>query len=335
MADRPARRRSSLAGLLIVPAILSVAVPGTSQESTGRVPVPRASRPTFDERQVRSDWFENLVDQALVGTRPDSLGRVVTVGGAGNGSGSGTSGSGDSAGPAPAPAGFDWSTLIGADVIEDQVKQVKLSTDANVTTPNKFAGGGYAVSRADFSVLAMLFAIVHEYPTQVRWKNDAPALRDAFARAAANCKTGSPQAYNEAKLRKQDLTDIVGGNSFSGAAPAEPVNDWATICDRAPLMERLQSAIDRLKEATSSEAAFQSKLDEIRAEAAMTAAIGHVLTLEGMEDSGESSYAEISIEMRDAATSLGEAVRNSIYDQAVSAVGRIGQSCDRCHNDWR
>ena len=101
------------------------------------------------------------------------------------------------------------------------ILQEEFSTASRVASGQRITPAGQQIgaARQDFTVLALLFAIINDYDAQVRWKNDAPALRDAFSRAAGNCKTGSPQAYAEAKLRKDDLTDVVGGNAFVATAP--------------------------------------------------------------------------------------------------------------------
>ena len=105
-----------------------------------------------------------------------------------------------------------WSAIVSSTAIEDEIKALKLIVDADVTTPSAYASG-HKAGRRDFSMLAMLFAIAGEYDGEVRWKKDAPAARDLFARTAANSKVGTQQAYNEAKLRKQELQDLVGGQS--------------------------------------------------------------------------------------------------------------------------
>lgn len=324
--------RHSLLGFFGLLIVASLVTGSLSQEpSQGRQAFPRARRPVFQPRQVEANYFDNVRTDALVGDRPDSLGRVANGGGGAVEGGGNSTDSGNGGGA----SSFAWSTLITADVIEQQIKQIKLSMDSNVTTPTKFASGGYSIARTDFSVLAMLFAIINDYDSTVRWKDDAAALRDAFSRAAANAKTGSQQAYNEAKERKQDLTDIVGGNAFAGTAPAEPTNDWSAICDRAPLMVRLQTAIDSLKAMTANEAAFKADLENVRIEASLVAAIGEVLSQEGMEDYSEDDYVKFAFEMRDAGIEIISAVKTESFDQASAATIVIGQSCDRCHNDWR
>ena len=72
-------------------------------------------------------------------------------------------------------------------------------------------------------------------------------------------KTGSQQTYQEAKQRKQDRPTL-GQQLFVGTQATEQENDWANICDRSPLMERLDEAIGLVKPAIANEAVFQSEV---------------------------------------------------------------------------
>ena len=101
-----------------------------------------------------------------------------------------------------------WSALISPTSLEDEIKRMRLHYDEVVTTPSAFNGGGYQDARRDLSALATLFAIISEHGGEVRWKDQAAAARDLLARTAFNCKAGSTQVYNEARLRKADLQDL-------------------------------------------------------------------------------------------------------------------------------
>jgi hypothetical protein len=298
---------------------------GVAQEGD-KQPVKRAKRPVFSAREVNATYFKDLYKEALVGERP-VLGIQMAAGEAASGpGGGGSTGGGD---------GRDWTSIIAPEVIENEIKSLKLAMDQSISTPVKFAGGGYQDARRQFSELAMLFAIINEHNSEVRWKADSASLRDAFARSAANSKTGSQQTYQEAKQRKQDLADIVGGNSFVGTQATEPENDWANICDRSPLMERLEEALGLVKPALANEAVFQAEVDVLRQEASLIAAMAEVLSLEGMDDAIEEDYTQYAFEMRDGAMEVVEALKLQNYDKAVSGMGAITKACSNCHDEWQ
>src|SRR5262245_36339566 len=131
----------------------------------------------------------------------------------------------------------------------------------------------------------MLFGIAGEYDGDVRWKKDAPAARDAFGRTAANAKVGTAQVFQEAKLRKEELQDLVGGgNPFSGKE-ADSKATWKEVCNRAPLMQHLESIWEpRLKPLLADAAKFNANGPKVQHDAEIIAAMGAVLAKEGMAD---------------------------------------------------
>ena len=200
-----------------------------------------------------------------------------------------------------------------------------------MTTPGAFAGSGYKEARVHFSLLALLFDIIANYDGEVRWKSDAAAARDGFARAAANLKAGgSIQVYNEAKKRKQDLADLVGGSRLPDPANAEPGEQvWA---DRVPLMQLLEQRLEaNLKKWTASEAEFRTQAEALRHESELTAVIGRALTRPGMEDSEESEYQTFAHLLEQGAINVAAAVTRKDPAAARNAMADVSRSCSDCH----
>lgn len=302
--------------------VLALTVPLRAEER-------RAKPPQFSKAQVDQTFFDEL-SQAIRGTRPD----LATLRGDRDAAPTPTAPS-----PTTRPESHDgktdrWSRLVSASSLEDEIKRLRLEFDATVTTPGAFSGGGYRDARRHLSILAMAFAVVDEFGEEVRWKDQARLARDLMARTAANCKTGSTQVYNEAKLRQQDLQDLVSGGGLEERASDER-NEWVMIVDRGPLMEYAESLLDRMQDATRSGAAFAQSADTVIRDAQMLAIVGTVLQAEGMIDADDEDYNALSQEMVDAATSLAAAGEREDSESARAAVGAIGQSCVNCHDQYR
>ena len=310
----------------------SVAVFGfavsTFQDGRGRK-VKRVKRPVFTERDSEGIFFNNLFEEGLVGPRPtadeirnrQSLAkRKPDVG---------------TPDQSPGSASFAWSKFIERDVIEDEVKLLQQQLTKKVTTPVRFKTD-YGSVHQSFGALSMLFAIISEYDSDVRWKTDARAAQSAFARAAVNSRVGSQQAYQGAKLRLQDLTEMVRGARFNEKPPTAPQVDWSNVVDRGTLMEMLEvSFSETLKPSTASKAEMVKNAEDILHQANLVAAIGQVLTKYGMEESDEEGYAQYAIEKSNAAKELSLAIKTNDYANAASAANAIGQSCSNCHDEWR
>ena len=301
---------------------LALSLPLSAQER-------RAKPPQFSKAQVDQTFFDEL-SQAIRGTRPD----LATLRGNQPTAPATT-------GPSPARREEShegdsdrWSRLVSATSLEDEIKRLRLEFDATVTTPGAFSGGGYRDARRHLSILAMAFAVVDEFGEDVRWKDQAGAARDLMARTAANCKTGSTQVYNEAKLRQQDLQDLVAGGGLQERATDER-GEWVMIVERGPLMEYAESLLDRMQDATRSGAAFSQATDSLVRDAQMLAIVGTVLQAEGMIDADDEDYNGLSQEMVEAATSLAAAAEREDSESARAAVGAVVQSCANCHDQYR
>ena len=289
---------------------------------------PRAPAPVFSGGDTRGIFFDQIED-AFRGERPtlasirkmsssDPLKQTQT-----RSSDSETDGGSNV-----------WSKLISPVSLEDEVKRVRLHFDATITTPGAFNGGGYQDARLDLSILAVMFAVIDLHDGDVRWKDQAAAARDLLARTAFNCKAGSTQVFNEAKLRRADLQDMVSGSGL-GNRDADEFVDWSSIVDRSPMMEYAEAILESLKSVTNNEATAKSKTDQIRREAEILAVVGHVLIQEGMDDFDDTDYAVLSQKMTASASGVVTSLERNDFDAVRKSVGAITQSCDACHEQYR
>lgn len=294
-------------------------------QATSKAP-PRAKLPEFKGKTANSPFFENVFEK-LEGPR---VVNDAPVGGENGPTSTPTGG-----GPAGV-AGSGWAQLISAESIEDEIKAIRLKVDVDVDKPGDFRGRGYQRARRHFSMLALLFAVAGEYDGEVRFQKQAPVARDLFSRAAKNCKVGSTAAYNEAKLRKADLQDIVSGSEIQAEGTFEAAAKWGDVADRSPLMQRLETAVQqRLQPFTANPGDFKAQAAVITREAELVAVIGEVLCKDGMEDGDDETYSGFSQRMRDAALEVIDAVKLGNDEAARKAVGEIGKACSECHENYR
>lgn len=312
-------------------AAVMVAVPALALFGQTKVakPVKRVQPPKMKTGDV---FYADAFKEALVGERPADLGKGPAVAATGAASSAPAGGSGAAA----APAGGGWSALISAGTIEDAIKGMKQKVDKDVTTLSDFKGKGHKLARCDYSMLAMLFGIASEYDGEVRWKKDAAAARDAFSRSAANFKVATDQAFNEAKARKGELTELVGGSTPFAGKTGEAKANWAQVAGRAPLMQYLETVWEpRLKPAISDKGQFTANSDKVLRDAEMFAAIAEVLMKEGMEDADAAEYKAFCVKLRDGAKQIISAVKQKDFGEASKAGATIGKACTECHESYR
>ena len=293
----------------------------------------RVKPPTFTSEQMNGVFFPDAASQ-LKGQRPTSQAAPRASAGPTNGK---PATGGATAGSATGDAGNDelaWHNLISPTALEDLIKGSKLRLDKTITTPAAFAGGGFAVARKEFSMQALLFAIIETYPTDVRWKSSAPVARELMSRVAANTKVGSAQVHDEAKKRMLDLGDLTNGTQLSGKAGGEI--DWSKLIDHAPTMQLLEWALqDSISPSTASPEAFAKNKDSLQHHAELVAVLGKVMTVEEMPFADDKEYIALAQEMISQARQVVLAVKADNPELARQATAKIGQSCTKCHDTFR
>ncbi|MEM9366738.1 MAG: cytochrome c [Planctomycetota bacterium] len=287
----------------------------------------RSRPPQFDDQAISKVFFSSL-NEAFEG-EPPTLGELR----ARRGMAAQSTGSAGEGGNSNAVS--KWANLITPASLEDEIKRVKLQYDATISTPGAFKGGGYQDARVNLSVLAMLFAVVQDHGGEVRWSKDAAAARDLMARTARNCAAGSTQVYNEAKLRKADLQDLLSGTGITAPPDVEDANDWAMIVDRTPMMEYVEMLLDGLNDVARSAAEVESNVEDARRQAELLATVGSVIGQDGMDDSDDEDYTGLCDQMTKAAVQVVRAIERQDYEAASSLVGGIEQSCADCHEQYR
>jgi hypothetical protein len=302
----------------------------------------RAELPKFAPSDGAGIFFDDVFSQGVSGPRPvGSVASPVGVSPSTVTPGRQPKRSRAGRGPAraaptsPAAAFGGWSRLISAVTIEDEVKAVKARIDRAIATPARFRSQDYKECRLQFTELAMLFGIIEEYDGEVRWKSAGPALREAFARCAANCKTGADEVFQEARLRQQDLQDAVGGGRVNLPA-GQPRDNWQGVCDRSPLMKLLEALHQGgLQPMTTNEGALAQNAQGFAHRVQVVAAIAAVLQQPGMPDAEDGDYRALAGQVQQAAMQATEAVKFANYERVRQAVGAIGQSCTACHEAYR
>lgn len=324
-------RHASLQKMLLILSVVGILFQGVVWGQKQIKRHKRVAPPEFKKGQFDGVFFDDAIAQ-LQGDRPTiadaTKGNVSTTLAQGAAP---TSGTNDST--ALTAGDSIWKTTISAESIEDLVKESKSKLDKVVTTPAKFAGGGFGEARKEFTLIATLMAIVVRYPEEIRWKNSAEYAQRVFARTSANCKVGTLPVFNEAKERQQALQDLLKGTKISGNADEVT---WEDIADRGPTMQILEWALrENLAPNVNNEKQFKQSQADIVRYAELIAAYGIVLHQTGMTDADDETYVELSKGMVAAALDVRRTAKSDDAEGARVAVGKVDQSCNKCHESYR
>jgi len=310
---------------LVTSFLLAIVVSNTVFSQTVVRKPQRATPPTLEKEDFQGVFFGNVAEQ-LVGQPPQDSSVAVAMNKNSQSSVSDESSSG---------AGSVWKDRISPQSIEDLVKETKLRLDGIVTTPAKFSAGAFKDARRNFTLLSTLFTVIELYPEKVKWQASAPVARARFSRVAANTKVGSAPAYNEAKLRLEDMNSMLKGSTLSDPSPAAEIA-WSDVADRIPSMQLLEWGFrDNLSSMVSSEDTFSQNQEEILKYAELIAMLGETLSQPGMTDGDDGDYQVFAKRMIEEATKVTQAVKLNNPTMAREAAGQIDQSCNACHSSYR
>jgi hypothetical protein len=294
-----------------------------------RQKITRVKRPNFSERDWDGIYFRNLFEQGLVGPRPAVNSVIGSVP-------SEAAGAAENSHDAdPNEGQFRWNQYITAEVLENEIKALHQQLQQGITTPSRYATE-YAETRQRFAMLSLLFAIVSQYEGQVRWQKYGALAQASFAHAAATARVGTIQSYQTAKSRREELGELIRGGTLEGSESDVSDFSWPEVIDRVPIMIRLSSAIDEtLKTGGASETVFSENLERMSHEANLVSALSQVLIQHDMPDADDQDYSKHALTMNQAAQELIEACKSKQFDPASTAINRIQQSCNNCHEAWR
>jgi hypothetical protein len=297
-------------------------------------PTKRAPPPKFDPKKVEQTFFADARKE-LRGPRPSASAPTAT---ANNNSAATTDTTDNSAAIAvdSAAGSFAWSRLISAETLVDEIKSYQPLLAEKVKTPGVFKSANQDARRF-FSVLATMFAIAAQYDGEVRWKNQAAAAREIFAKAGFNAKAGDDRTFNESKQRTEDLAGMLRGESIQAPPNIEPNPDFSKqVASRAMLMRRLEEGFDkRLKGWTGSPENFAKNLSAIKHEAEVIAALSQVIMHPSYVDADSEDYRGYALSMQASAMAVVEATKQKNAEQARTAAGQLGKACTSCHGDFR
>lgn len=235
-----------------------------------------------------------------------------------------------------AASALGWSKLVSATTIEDAIKGLVAGSAEVTRSPSGFKGGGNKQARQNYSVAAMLFGVIAQYDGDVRWKKDALELRTLYARAAANCKVGTDNSYKEAKMRSDDLAELVAGGKIE-LPKADAEAKWADVVNRPPLMARMgvEGYSQPLKAWTADRGEFSKNRAQLVKEAELVAVIARVIQDPSFEYGDDETYSEYARELEQQAREIVEAVQADSFQRAQAAAGRLNQACNTCHDGYR
>jgi Cytochrome C' len=92
---------------------------------------------------------------------------------------------------------------------------------------------------------------------------------------------------------------------------------------------------ENLLPSTNNDKKFRESKEDALKYAELVAMLGNIIQLPGMTDAGDAEYKQFASVMTQAASDVAKASRAGDAELARSAVGRIDQACNKCHESYR
>ncbi len=230
-----------------------------------------------------------------------------------------------------------WPKLISEATITDEIKNLQPEVAQNVRRPGTFKAGGNRKVEKQFAVIAAMFGIVAEYGEPIRWQAVSSGARDAFARAAANAKVGSQNAYQESRTRFEDLEELIrGGTVEFETTKSEESGVWSRLIERRLLMQRIERADkERIKPWIANESEFKQNRESLLHEGEMIAALAEIFYQKEYEFYDDDDFVAYCQQLQKQAQELARAIKNQNLPAVQKLYGEISKTCSACHEGYK
>lgn len=226
-----------------------------------------------------------------------------------------------------------WADLVSGETLEEEIKELSVAVGQGTRSNGAVRRGRLEVIRW-YGELAVLFGVIAEYEGDVRWAEDAAAMRDAIAaagRALADEEEEGPKLVRDVGAA---LRDVVAGNGYVGEVTSN--GTWAELTERSVLMQRFELGMEqRIAAWTADAAAFRRNRGALAREAAIWGVLGRVIGTEGFDYADDEDFLAFVERFIAGADAVQAATEANDLDGAQSGVTQLRQSCAACHADYR
>jgi hypothetical protein len=227
-----------------------------------------------------------------------------------------------------------WQELIDRDTLTAEVKRIVNNLPSLTKNPALFKASKHNDCRRELTMLAALFKVIAEYPTDVRWKSNALDMVRRCVSAAESCDDVSENSLAIVEETHAMLEELLRGQTL------DPNNvnsgEAANIPAFAPLMKRMELATeDTLPPQLVKEREFRKSAPSIAEDAQLLAMLSELIRDETYGYADDEAYQGHADRLRDAAVRLRSAATEQDFVKAVEAAAGVSQSCANCHADYR
>lgn len=233
---------------------------------------------------------------------------------------------------APSAGDIDWSKLISAELLQDEIKQVRNRLTTNLRTLGNYNRNIDSIA-SDGIVLSTLAMIVQAHSGDINWKEKAPNIRNLSYDIYMNAEGTGRSSFDATEKPFVKVMTLMDG----GPAPKEEVEavvPFSDIADRSSMMQRIEKAANWLQKDVVSESDMVDKQSDIRREAAVLATLGTIVSLPEYDSAQEEDYKKFIKQLIDNSVAASEATQTDNFEAYQTAISAVHSACGACHQKY-
>jgi len=244
----------------------------------------------------------------------------------------------DPAPPKPETGGtggkIDWKSLIAAEVLKSEVKSIRNRLTATLQNVGKF-NTGFRELPADAATLAVLAAVVIDYPDETSWKPRAKYVRDLAALMVVEELMRGKKSFDTVRVPWEKIIELLDGAEPAELPESADAAAFAESADFGNLMKRVGRGFRWIKTNANNEQTYQENLDKVLHEMSILAVLMQVLTTEGFGYEDDDDFLAHARQMLEACRKAHAAAKSNRFAEYEIAISKIDQKCTQCHMEFR
>jgi len=235
--------------------------------------------------------------------------------------------------PAAAGGALAWNDFLPMESVSSEFKKIQNRLKASLQNPNTY-NGTYKDISADGSVIAALAEIAIEHSEDVKWKANAPLIRE-YGHEMAQAASGlGKDNFEKTKTAFEKIESVLSGSVPPGAPAAAPKRPFSEVADRGGLMKRIEKARNYMRDNINVEAKLKAEAESVLHEAMMISTLGKVVSFEDYSSADEPDYHGFAQALIEGSQETSTAVKDQSFKKFTDSMNKVNKSCDQCHANY-
>ncbi|QDT37280.1 hypothetical protein [Stratiformator vulcanicus] len=228
----------------------------------------------------------------------------------------------------------NWGDAVSMTVLTEEISSLSNDLAAVLISVGSY-NRGYEQVQLGGEVLAAMCDIVAAHPESVSWKADALLARDRGTAVAAEATGSGRSKFAPTQLAFEQFSSILNNNRPPGLPEPDADLPRSEIAARGQLMQRMDAAFSRLRQASGDSSGFAANSEELAHEAAVLGLLMKYTTGGDYADVEVAPYRSTAAKLIDASDEAASAAAIEQHAAFKSAVIAIEATCTECHQQYR